>query len=240
MKKNNEEAPEYKNNPPKNYIWKQMHKRQMHMDKVGTKMRSAQQINCYMGLKHSSDSDTHLRRHRRHLPWFQRGIGAQSHTGWPGCCSIPHRSPWGEASAEAKGEYTPWVGHCLHSLSGRGRQDQPWGSCPSHPIPQESVAEGDESSWAQWSLAKQSGSEAGTKPNLSRCQCRKWPWGTKWQQNQDKSSSAQTKPQRQGLVKSHSATWNRAPAELSRNRWNGIMWPGFQGVVHHCSPLSRS
>lgn len=53
----------------------------MHTDKAETKMSLAQQINCCMGLKHTANSDTHLTRHRRHLPWFWRGVGAQSHRG---------------------------------------------------------------------------------------------------------------------------------------------------------------
>lgn len=53
----------------------------MQKNKVETKTSSAQQINCCMGLKHTIDPETHLRRPRRHLSHFWRGVRAQSHMG---------------------------------------------------------------------------------------------------------------------------------------------------------------
>lgn len=109
MKKNNEEAPEYKNNPPINFLRKQIYERQMHMEKVETKMSSAQQINCCMSLKHTTDSDLHLRSPKDTCPGLGEGSELRATWAWPGCCSIPHRSPQGMASGEAKGEHTPQV-----------------------------------------------------------------------------------------------------------------------------------
>lgn len=108
-----------------------------------------------MGLKHTTDSDTHLKRHRRHLPWFQRGVSAQGHMGMARLLFYRTQVITGHGFRGNKG----WA-HTAHTtsgtvstLSGRGYQDQPCGPCPpSHlPIPSHPSGECGSGWWKQLS-----------------------------------------------------------------------------------------
>lgn len=149
IKKNNEEAPEYKNNPPVNFLRKQTYERQMHMEKVETKMSSAQQINCCMSLKHTTESDIDLRRHRRHLSWTGRGVRAQSHMGMARLLFYTTQVITGHGFRGSK-RRAHTTGVTQSPLSLWERQPRchvdPALPCtsPSLPIPQESVILGDQ------------------------------------------------------------------------------------------------
>lgn len=214
-------------------------------------MSSAQQINCCMGLKHTTDSDTHLRRHRRHLPWFQRGVRAQSHMGMAGLlfyttqvitgCGFRGSKGWAHTTSGTVSTLSFWK-----RLPGLAMCTLP-SLAPAHLFPSlrrvwlwvMKTAEPN-GAWQSSLEVELAQSQTSAEPAWHGA---KSPRGMKRQQNQDERSSAQTKPQRHRVVKSSSAIWNRVPAELSRNRWHDeilIPWPGFQGVVHHCFSLSRS